>query len=110
MIAKTLAVNGVNGTPLSPENNQADYQVTAMGRRTANAVATDAAGFTAADSVSFMAYDLNDAAPPIATLGRTDCAYVADLYSVTGTVSDAGPVYYGLYFRKRGESAWIPLG
>ncbi|MCP4693632.1 MAG: hypothetical protein GY859_36695, partial [Desulfobacterales bacterium] len=106
VVDKTLTVNGA---PLALADNQADYLVTEMGEYLAQATASDAAGFTASDSVSFYAIDPNDVTPPIASLDETDCPDVTDLTSITGTVSDAGPVFYGLYFREQGANAWISL-
>ncbi|MCP4690810.1 MAG: hypothetical protein GY859_22340, partial [Desulfobacterales bacterium] len=100
VVNKTLTVNGA---PLTLVNNTAVYQATEMGVHTAEAFAADAAGFTSSDSASFMVYDPNDATPPIAFLGDSDCVDVTDLYSITGAVTDAGPVFYGLYYREQGS-------
>ncbi|MCP4572512.1 MAG: hypothetical protein GY838_09205, partial [bacterium] len=99
-----------NGAPLTLVDNQADYPATEMGMHTAIASAADAAGFTSSDSASFMVYDPNDATPPIASLDDSDCTDVTDLTAITGAVTDAGPVYYGLYYRERGSNGWSVLG
>ncbi|MCP4687310.1 MAG: hypothetical protein GY859_04620, partial [Desulfobacterales bacterium] len=106
VIAKTLTVNG---SPLPLVNNRADYQVTETGQYTAEASASDAAGLTGADAVSFYASDPNDHTPPIVTLDATDCQDVTDVTSITGSVTDEGPVYYGLYIKEQGGSDWRAL-
>ena len=106
VVERTLTIDG---TPVPLVGNRLDYTPEHCGGITVTATASDAAGHTAADSITVTVVDPNDTTPPVVDLDEDDCADVTSLYSLTGTIAEEGSFTYQLLFREKGAVDWRVL-
>jgi hypothetical protein len=106
VVERTLTIDG---TPVPLVGNRLDYTPEHWGGITVTATASDAAGHTAADSITVTVVDPNDTTPPVVDLDEDDCADVTSLYSLTGTIAEEGSFTYQLLFREKGAVDWRVL-
>lgn len=99
----------VGGQPITLTGNQVEYVSDKPGRLSVSLTATDAAGLSSTDTAPLVVIDPNDTVPPTVSLTNQDCVDVTTPYSVTGEVRDTSDVYYGLYYRFKGTTEWIPF-
>ena len=106
----TLDVNGVN---VPVENGQATYTTQDTGFLTVTVSATDSAGNTGTGSAVFGVSDGADTSAPDVDLHddvEFECVEIAaDLYDISGSVSDDSEVYYQLQSREKGTQTWETL-
>ena len=116
-IADTSAIDAIsldiNGESVPVENGQASYTTQETGFFTVTASATDAAGNSGSGSAVFSVSDGTDTTAPQVDLHddvEFECVEIAaDLYDISGSVTDDGEAHYQLQSREKGTQTWETL-